>query len=182
MAENSSKSPETANENAQKQGFWGPKQAQKDNNPQAKALEQELRTDELKVKELTETLQRLQAEFENYQKRTTKQNAEFREFASASLMEQLLPVLDSLEQGITHNKEFVHIHEQLYSILKKNGLAKIEVCEGQDFNHETMECLMSEACEKHKDDSVAKVLLTGYWLNGKVLRHAKVSVVKNKKN
>ena len=179
MAENSPKGSTNANEVAQKAPSSDPKIAQRDNNPQTNDVETEQKGNERKTKELTETLQRLQAEFENYQKRTQKQNAEFQEFATASLMEQLLAVLDSLEQGIVHNKEFVHIHEQLYSMLKKNGLMKMEIIEGDPFNHDRMECLISEPNPKLKEDSVAKVLLTGYLLNGKVLRHAKVSVVKN---
>ncbi len=134
-----------------------------------------------KVAELTGTLQRLQAEFENYQKRSHRQNNEFREFANASLMEQLLPVLDTLEQGVKHSKEFVLVNEQLYLALKKNGLEKIVVSEGQEFDHDKMECLMQEENEKIGEGKVAKVLLTGYLLNKKVLRLAKVSVSAGKR-
>jgi len=136
---------------------------------------------EMKISELTSTLQRLQAEFENYQKRNHKQNAEFKEYANASLMEQLLPVLDALEQGVKHNKEFGLVNEQLISTLKKNGLEKIVVEEGKEFNHDKMECLMQEECEKICEGKVAKVLLSGYLLNGKVLRLAKVSISSGKK-
>ena len=134
---------------------------------------------DLKMKELTETLQRLQAEFENFQKRSAKQSAEFAQVANASLMEQLLPVLDSLESGMKHNKEFAHIHEQLGSVLKKNGLQKMELKEGMPFDHDRMDCLMQECSERLKEGEVAKILLAGYALNGKVLRHAKVSVAKS---
>ena len=144
----------------------------------------ELEEKDLKIKELTETLQRLQAEFENYQKRSAKQNSEFVVVANASLMEQLLAVLDSLESGMQHNKELAPIQEQLYSTLKKNGLQKMEIKEGVVFDHNKMDCLMQECNEKLREGEVAKVLLNGYALNGKVLRHAKVSVAKafEKKN
>jgi len=75
-----------------------------------------------KIIELTDTLKRLQAEFENYQKRNSKQNDEFRVFANAKLIEELLPVLDSLEIGMQHSKDLVIVHEQIYGILKKNGI------------------------------------------------------------
>ncbi|MEK6958663.1 MAG: nucleotide exchange factor GrpE [archaeon] len=132
-----------------------------------------------KITDLTLTLQRLQAEFENYQKRTTKQTEEHKQFANANMLEQLLPVLDSLEQGVQHSKDLVMINDQLITILKKNGLAKIEAKEGVHFNHETMDCLITEKNEKQKNDTVSKVLLSGYKLHGKVLRPAKVSIVKN---
>ncbi|VVB75399.1 Protein GrpE [uncultured archaeon] len=129
-----------------------------------------------KVKELTDTLQRLQAEFENYQKRNTKQNEVFREYANAKLMEELLPVLDALESGMAHSKDLAIVYEQLFGILKKNGLAKIDAKKGKEFNHDIMECLMQEKNAECADNSVAQVMLTGYLLNGKVLRAAKVSV------
>ncbi|MFA5125721.1 MAG: nucleotide exchange factor GrpE [archaeon] len=137
---------------------------------------------ESRIKELTETLQRLQAEFENYQKRSTRQNEEYRVFANAKLIEELLPVLDALEQGMQHNKELVLMHEQLFGILKKNGLQKIQIKEGQMFDHDKMECLLQEKNEKFCDGAIASILLNGYLLNGKILRLAKVSVnIKEKK-
>ncbi len=129
-----------------------------------------------KVKELTETLQRLQAEFENYQKRTAKQNEELIKLANAKLMDELLLVLDSLEQGMQHDKSLALVHEQLYSILRKKGLQKIRAEKGMDFNHDKMECLMQEENNEMACDKVVNVILGGYELNGKVLRPAKVSV------
>lgn len=140
----------------------------------------DLNSDQKKIKELTETLQRLQAEFENYQKRTTKSNNEYKEFANASLIEQLLPVLDTLEQGVKHNKEFALIYEQLYSILKKNGLEKINICEGENFDHEKMDCLIKED-SGFAEDKIVKVILNGYLLNKKILRPVKVSISSGKK-
>ena len=141
---------------------------------QKEGAQKELGAD--KVKELTETLQRLQAEFENYQKRSSKQNEAYKEYANAKVIEDILPVLDTLEAGMSHSKDLAIVHEQLFTILKKNGLAKIDAKRGKAFNHDTMECLMQEKAEGCADNSVAQVMLTGYLLNGKVLRAAKVSV------
>lgn len=145
-------------------------------------VEKNLGAQETKIKDLTETLQRLQAEFENYQKRSAKQNEEYKTFANAKLIDELLPVLDSLEQGMKHNKELVLLHEQLFLILKKNGLQKINAEKGQAFDHCIMECLMQEKNEKLPDGAVANVLIEGYLLNGKILRLAKVSVNGLEKN
>jgi len=133
-------------------------------------------TPEMKIKELTETLQRLQAEFENFQKRNIKQNEDFKIIANAKLIEDLLPVLDSLEVGMKHSKDLVIVHEQLIGILKKNGVIKIKAEKGNNFDHDKMDCLMQETCANLKEGVVANVLMDGYLLNGKVLRLAKVSV------
>lgn len=129
-----------------------------------------------KIKELTEILQRLQAEFENYQKRTAKQNEELIKMANANLMEELLLVLDSLEQGMQHEKSLALVYEQLYSILKKKGLQKIRAERGMDFDHNKMECLMQEKNSELAYGKVCNVILSGYELNDKILRPAKVSV------
>jgi molecular chaperone GrpE len=149
--------------------------SQKEATEQKEAI-QKPQSPESKIKELTETLQRLQAEFENFQKRNSKQNDDFRVYANAKLIESILPVLDSLESGMQHSKELVHIYEQLYSILKKNGVEKIVVEKGKMFDHETMECLMQDKNEKLCDGAVANVIMGGYLLNGKILRLPKVSV------
>ena len=130
------------------------------------------------VVELRTTLQRVQAEFENYQKRTDKEMADFRTIANANMMTDLLPVLDTLEQGLIHNQEFASVQEQLESILKKKGLEKIQVESGMNFDHDKMECLMEENVENIEDGKVVKVLINGYMLGGKILRHAKVSLNK----
>ena len=159
---------------AQKQGQEGVKEAQ---NPQNLAVNVDKTvTNEAQIKDLTNSLQRLQAEFENYQKRNSKLNDEFKCFANAKLVEELLPVLDSLEAGMAHSKDLVIVHEQLVGILKKNGLTKIKAEKGKQFDHDLMECLMSETDPKLADGAVVNVLIAGYLFNGKILRPAKVSV------
>ena len=131
---------------------------------------------ECKVVDLTNSLQRLQAEFENFQKRNAKQNDEYKIFANAKLIEDFLPVLDSLEQGMTHSKDLVILYNQITGILKKKGLEKIQIKKGEIFNHDEMECLMQESDPKLPVDAVVNVLMQGYKLNGKILRLARVSV------
>ena len=142
-----------------------------------KPLEATNELDEMKL-----TLQRLQAEFENYQKRTQREGEQFRAIANAALVYDLLPVLDTLEQGVLHNKEFASVQEQLIGILKKKGLEKIHAEKGKEFDHEKMDCLMEEECDGVKEGKIAKVLINGYTLNGKILRPTKVSIAKAKSN
>ena len=158
----------------------------KDNPKKATAGAQQGNSKELKkvdvqdaeTTELRATLQRVQAEFENYQKRIDKEMIDYRIMANAGMMSDLLPVLDTLKQGLIHNPEFASVKEQLESILKKKGLEKILVETGMDFDHDKMECLMEENVEGIEDGKITKVLINGYMLGGKVLRPAKVSLNK----
>lgn len=133
---------------------------------------------EQKIIELTMDLKRIQAEFENFQKRTEKQKEDYQKYLSAEILSDLLPVLDSLEIGMVHNKEFVKIYEQLFLIMKKKGIEKICVESGDKFDHESMDCLIQESNDKIKDGNIVQILSTGYKLNGKILRTTKVSVNK----
>lgn len=138
------------------------------------------RAQDEEINELKNTLKRIQAEFENYQKRNERETEEFKKIANAGLIEDLLPVLDTLEHGIIHNKEFASVKEQMESILRKKGLERIEVKKGDDFDHEKMECLMNEEDPKVEEGKVAKVLVNGYMLEGRILRPAKISINKLK--
>ena len=144
---------------------------------------QEEKPEDKKVEELTETLKRLQAEFENYKKRVAKENSDFIRCASADLIKKLLPVLDSFEQAIKNkeSKEFVKgielIFAQLSSVLSDAGLKKIE-CEGKCFDPFCHEVLLQE--ESEKDGLVLEELQKGYTVNGNVVRTSKVKISKKK--
>jgi len=135
-----------------------------------------------KITELTESLQRLQAEFENYKKYVEKSKSEFVKYAKAEIIEKLLPLLDSFEMALknTADKEkFVKgielIYSQLYSLLEKEGLKKIKA-EGKLDPH-YHEVLMKEKSDK-EEDTILEELQKGYMLGDKVLRYTKVKVSK----
>ena len=136
-----------------------------------------------KIEELTDTLQRLQAEFENYKKHIEKSNSELRVWAKGAIIESLLPILDSFELALknTSNKEeFVKgielIYSQLYSLLEKEGLKKIKA-EGK-FDANLHEVLLKEESDK-EDDYILEELQKGYILDNKVLRYSKVKISKH---
>ena len=136
--------------------------------------------------ELTETLQRLQAEFENYKKRSEKENTQFREYAKAELVKELLPVIDSFDLAMKsrqNKEEFAKgiemIHKEMVSLLDKQGLRKIEAI-GKKFDPYKHDVLLSEESEKD-EDVVLEELQRGYMFKDKVLRHTKVKVSKGKK-
>ena len=81
-----------------------------------------------KIKELTDSLQRLQAEFENYKKRVEKEKQDSIKYASQGLIVKLLPIVDSFEIALKNHKDqnkFLEgmklVFSQFYSILEKEG-------------------------------------------------------------
>lgn len=138
------------------------------------------------IKELLGTVQRVQAEFENYKKRVEKEKAEFTRIACSGLIEELLPILDTFELALKNTEdkeEFVKgvemIYAQLFSTFEKIGLKPIE-CEGKKFDPYLHEALMQEESDK-EEGIVIEEFQKGYSLNGKVIRHSKVKVSKGKK-
>ena len=134
-----------------------------------------------KIDELTDTLKRLQAEFENYKKWNAKEKTEFVKYANADVIERMLPVLDSFEIALknTNDKEkFVEgmkiVYAQLHSILEAEGLRPIKAT-GEKFDPYKHEVLMKEESDK-PDETILEEFQKGYMLNDKVLRHSKVKI------
>ncbi|MBD3164307.1 nucleotide exchange factor GrpE [Candidatus Woesearchaeota archaeon] len=138
-----------------------------------------------KVEELTDTLQRLQAEVDNYRKRCERENQEFRNYASAKVVENMLPILDNFMLALRNTqdyKQFVKgmemIYSQIYDILEKEGMRPIKT-EGEKFDPYKHEILMTEKTDKEEEDEMIKEeLQRGYMFKDKVLRYAKVKVLK----
>lgn len=135
-----------------------------------------------KIAELTDSLQRLQAEFENYKKYVEKQKAEFTKYSKADIIDKLLPILDSFEialKSTQDNEKFIKgvelIFSQLYSLLEKEGIKPIKA-EGK-LDPNLHEVLMKEKSDK-EEDTILEELQKGYMLNDKVIRHSKVKVSK----
>jgi molecular chaperone GrpE len=138
--------------------------------------------------ELTDTLKRIQAEFENYKKRTEKESINLIKNSNAGLIKDLLPVLDSFELAIKNSNNIDNpdvvkfkkglelIYAQLFSILSDQGLRPINT-ENQKFDPYKHEVLMVKECEK-SDDEIIQDFQKGYMFNDIVLRHSKVMISK----
>lgn len=133
--------------------------------------------------ELRSTLQRVQADFENYKKRTEKEKEAFKGFACESVITKLLPFLDSFELALKNQEnkeEFIKgvelIYAQLWDMLEKEGVERIEA-ENKPFNPELHEALLSEQSDK-EENTVLEELQKGYTMNGRVIRPTKVKVAK----
>ncbi len=134
--------------------------------------------------EYLDTLRRLQADFENYRKRMLKEQTTVVERASAGLVEQLLPVLDSFELALVNigpdtdpkvAKGVELVFAELVAALEKAGLERIDAI-GKPFDPEEHEAVMQEGGEG--EPVVGDVMRTGYRLKGRVLRPAMVKVTR----
>lgn len=116
---------------------------------------------------------RLQADFENFRKRTANQAAGDIDRATGQLASSLLPVLDAAEAAyVQHPDEIGPLLNQLLSELKKVGLVALHL-EGEPFDPEHAEAVQHEPGEGG-DTTVAAVLRTGYTWKGRTLRAAMV--------
>lgn len=134
-----------------------------------------------KIDELTDTLKRVQAEFENYKKRVDRDKEEFVKFAEKELIAKLLPVLDNFELALKNKdkiQDFIKgvelIYSELFSLMEKEGIKPIEA-EGKKFDPELHEALLSEKSDK-EENTVLEEMQKGYLFRDKVLRTAKVKV------
>lgn len=131
------------------------------------------------VADLEAKWKRAVADYRNLERRVNDQQQAVVKFANAMLIERLLTIIDDLERANEHLKDegLRLIIERFKDILKSEGVEPIEV-QGKEFNPQVMEC--AEMVEGAKNQ-VVKVVLTGYTLNGKALRPAKVLVGKGSK-
>lgn len=138
------------------------------------------------IDEYTNQLKRLQAEFENYIKRIENERKETIKYASAKLLQQLLPIADDLERALEESanndalKQGVHmIFGQLIKLFQTEGVMPMNA-EGKLFNPYEHEVLMHEETNKFPEGTVIQELIKGYKIHDKVLRFAKVKVSKAK--
>jgi len=136
---------------------------------------------------LMDRLARLQAEFENARRRAEKEKADFRDYATGSVVEQFLPVLDNFELALksTGTTEQLKagvelIVKQMEEILRGFHVQPVPSV-GQEFDPRHHEAMGSVEREDLPDQQVAEEIRKGYKLREKLLRPALVRVVSNSK-
>jgi molecular chaperone GrpE len=136
---------------------------------------------------LQDRLLRTAAEFDNYRKRIDRERRDQSESAAASLLTEILPVVDNLERallapsgpeaaGLRAGVEL--IHRQLLDLLRKRGVTPIEAL-GADFDPRFHQAVSQEASEAHRDGEVMDEMQRGYMLGDRLLRPAMVKVAKS---
>lgn len=127
---------------------------------------------------------RLVAEFENYKKRTLKEKSELILNGSEKTVAAILPILDDFERATADKTEdpqaikegFELIYKKFLKALETLGVNKIET-DNADFNVDYHEAIaMVPGMGDDKKGKVIDCVQTGYTLNDKVIRHAKVAV------
>lgn len=134
--------------------------------------------------EYVEKYQRLMADFANYKQREEKSKADFKKFASSSLIEKLLPVLDNFDRALKDKdpedpfvKGVIMTRDELLKTLKNEGLEEI-LSDGEKFDHNLHHAVMTEESDSVEQDYIIETFQKGYTLNGKILRPAMVKVSK----
>jgi molecular chaperone GrpE len=137
------------------------------------------------IDDYSNTLRRLQADFENYMKRVEREKADLTDYSTHKLLSKIINIVDDFEkamdlvknqdQKITQGIEM--IHKQFHKILKEEGVVAINSVGHKldPFKHEVLAIIDGE-----KDDVVVEELQKGYMFKTKVLRTSKVKITKHK--
>lgn len=132
--------------------------------------------------ELQDLLQRRQAEFENFRRRTERERSEFVQYAGAEMIRELLPVVDDFDRALKSDpagKDYAKgvelIHNRMLETLKKAGLEPIDT-QGKTFDphvHQAVEKVHTADAEDH---AILGEFQKGYFFKGKLLRPSMVKV------
>lgn len=156
------------------------------NESQEEAKADPLEEANAKIAELTDKYLRSVAEFDNYRKRTLKEKAELILNGGEKAISAILPVLDDMERAIANGKKsddaaviregMELIFSKFLKALESLGVKKIDT-DGADFDTDVHEAVaMVPTQDSESKGKVLDCIQTGYKLNDKVIRHAKVAV------
>ena len=161
---------ETAQEEKKDKKFW--KKEKKDKNAEL-------------VEELTDKVKRQMAEFENFRKRSEKEKAGMFEMGAKSVIEQILPVIDNFERGLSAVPEeakadpFVEgmekIYRQFMDTMDKLNVKPIEAV-GTEFHPDFHNAVMHVEDEEAGENVVVEEFQKGYLYKDQVVRHSMVKV------
>lgn len=154
-------------------------------NAKAEKAEKALKEAEEKLEEAKDRIQRQMAEFDNYRKRTDKEKAASFELGARSIIEKLLPVVDSFERGLASLDEkdkeepfetgMVQVYKQLEKIFEELEVVPIEAV-GQPFNADLHNAVMHVEDEEQPENTVVEEFQKGYTFKGTVIRYSMVKV------
>lgn len=141
---------------------------------------------EEKFIELTDKHLRLQAEFDNFRRRTMREKADLIKSGGETVITGILPIIDDFERAVQSLKEVPEedpgkkgtllIYSKFREFLKQNNVKEIDAL-NQDFDVDLHEALTKiPAPEENLKGKVVDVIQKGYMLNDKVIRYAKVVV------
>lgn len=144
------------------------------------AEEWQKEVEELKaqIEPLTSSWKRAVADYQNLEKRVSKEKEEWRQLVNLVLLGQLLPIFDNLEraQGHLRDEGLDIVLRDFKNVFERQGLQALEVQVGEEFDVNRHECV--EVVPGENDNRVVDVVAKGYIMGDKVIRPAKVKVSK----
>lgn len=179
--------PETAPEDAAKDAAdAAAPDAQEASEDDASALKAQVESLQAALAEKDNRVKRLQADFENFRRRTSKEREELANVVTQDLLKGMLPILDNFDRAMaaeqkdseSFQKGVEMIYTQLHETLKNDGLEPIET-EGQKFDPNFHQAVMRVENPDLEDDTIAQELQKGYIVKGRVIRPSMVQVVSN---
>jgi len=149
-------------------------------------LRQALAEQTTRAEEYFERLARLQADYENFRRRTRQEKEEFYKYASEKLISALLPVLDNFERALVAESSSIDslksgvqmIFRQLQEALAAEGVTPVPAV-GEQFDPQKHEAALRDESGEHPDNTILEELRRGYYLKDKVIRPAMVKVAKS---
>ena len=148
-------------------------------------MDSELETARMEAAELRDRALRLQAEFDNFRKRTAREREDERKRATERLVVELLPAIDNLERAIEHttaDNDINHlingvtsVHAQIVAVLGKEGVSVVDPV-GQPFDPVTQQAVSQQEDPSVPDGTVIAAFQKGYEMGGRIVRPAMVVV------
>lgn len=179
--------PKPTIEELQQQVIFLTKQAA-DAQKKAREAEDKAKSEETKLETALSQYVRLQADFDNFRRRTKESEAKAADTYKAETLKSFLPVLDNFELALSHMKKDASgeaylkgcelLQKQMVKIMNDFGVKEIEA-KGKPFDPHFHEAVMMVASDEMDDETIALVFQKGYLYKDTVLRPAKVQVVKN---
>jgi molecular chaperone GrpE len=155
----------------------------------ATAADEQFRKLQQERDNLYERLARATADYQNSRKRLETEMDQRLQYANASLIKSLLPVIDNFERALAVDlskadsaqilKGLQVVHDQWLTVLKGQSVEVIAPPPGTLFDPSRHEALMQQASDQYKEPTVTQLLQNGYALHGRTLRPASVAVSKN---
>ena len=177
---------DTETENNQEKVEAEEREKKKNDGETGDNLNKELEEAKQTIEEQRDKYLRLSAEFDNYRKRTLKEKTELMLNGSENMIKAILPVIDDIERALDHMQKTEElkpayegvelIYNKFLKILEQQGVKKIETAV-KAFNTDFYEAIaMIPAPSENQKGKILDCVQTGYTLNDKVIRHAKVAV------
>jgi molecular chaperone GrpE len=143
---------------------------------------------EQQVGELTQDIQRVRADFENYRKRTEQEREMARASGKINAIMNLIPVIDNIERAISHvpkelkDNKWAQGVTKLVKNLEKSlsdlGVSRIDASEGIDFSPDLHEAVQFDEEAEGEKEVIAEELQAGYKMGDTVMRPSMVKVTK----